>query len=150
MSLKYDRKKATTDSEFLDNLTCFFENFENLDEAALREELQEEGINPEKLLSRAKALIETKLKETKMSWKVSAQEKKNLMLEQISSAKYEMPSNTEELRKKIKELLSEFTGDQLPYYVQAFYSNLDQITEEDLKSFYSDLKKLESLKKVKK
>lgn len=147
MSLKDGRKKASTDSEFLDNLTCFFKSFEDLDEAAIREELKEEGINPEKLLSRAKVLIEAKLKEAKMSWKNAALEKKNLMLEQISSAKYEIPHNSEELRKKIKELLSKFTSEQLPSYAQAFYRKLDQITEEDLKSFYSDLKRLEHLKK---
>lgn len=146
MNLKDDRKKAATDSEFLDNLTCFFKSFEDLDEIALKEELREEGINPEELLLRTKVLIEAKLKQAKMSWKNAAQEKKELVLEQLSSVKYEIPRNAAELRKKIKELLNKFTADQLPSYAQAFYRNLDQITDEDLKSFYSDLKKLEHLK----
>ena len=90
-------------------------------------------------------LIEAKLKQAKMSWKNAAQEKKNWYWNNYLLLNTKYPEMLLSFV-KIKELLNKFTADQLPSYAQAFYRNLDQITDEDLKSFYSDLKKLEHLK----
>ncbi len=147
MSLKNIRKKAETDSELLDNLTAFLEDFENLSEEELTQELRDEGIDPEQLLTKSRVIIKSKLKDAKLSWKKSALERRQSLLEQMSSFKHSIPKSIEDVRNEIKALLTGGYGTKAQAQAQAFFRNLDEVTDEDLKSFYEDLKKLELLEK---
>lgn len=146
MNSKKQRKVANTASEFLDNLTEFFINCdEGLSKEELKEELREEGINPEDLISRVNQFVKSKLKEVKGAWKKAAHEKRKSLLEQMSFAKYEIPKSLSELKGKIKEMLSGVYGNEIQGHAQAYFRNFEEITEEDLRSFYEDLMKLKSL-----
>lgn len=145
MGLKKRRKVANTSSEFLDNLTEFFTNFEELSQEELKSELRDEGINPEELLSKVKLLVEFKLREAKKAWKKDAHEKRKFLIGRMSLAKYDIPKTPTEIRKKIKELLRGLYGSEIQSYAQAYFRNLDEVTEEDLKSFYEDIEKLKFL-----
>lgn len=145
MNSEKQRKVANTPSEFLDNLTDFFTDFEGLSKEDLKEELRNEGINPEDLISKVNQLVKSKLKEVKGAWKKAANEKRKSLLEQMSFAKYDIPKSFSELKGKVKEMLSGNYGNDIKGYAQTYFRNLEEITEEDLRSLYEDLLKLKSL-----
>jgi len=144
MSLNNQRKMANTSSEFLDNLCDFLTKTEGLSQEELKEELRDEGINPEELVSKVSLLIKSKLREAKGAWKKDAHEKRSALLKVMASASYDIPKSIPELKEKIKEMLMGLNDNKIN--AQAYFRNLDDIVEEDLKSFYEDLLKLKFLK----
>lgn len=145
MNPKEKRRIANTASEYLNNLADFLTNIEGLSQEELKEELRVEGINPDELISKVNQLVKSKLKEAKGAWKEKAHIKREALLKQMKLAKYNIPESLSELKEKIKEMLSGAYGGKIQNYAQAYFRNLEEITEEDLKTFYEDLMKLKFL-----
>lgn len=145
MNHREKRKIANTASEYLDNLTDFLTNCEGLSKEELKEELRTEGIDPNELISKVNQLVETKLKEAKGAWREKAHVKREALLKQIEQAKYDVPKDLSEVKEKIKKMLSGTYGGKIQNYAQAYFRNLEEITEEDLRTFYEDLMKLKFL-----
>jgi len=145
MNPKEKRRIANTASEYLDNLADFFADFEGLSQEELKEELRAEGINPDELISKVNRLVKSKLKEAKVTWRELARAKREVLLKRIGLAEYKMPESLSALKERIKEMLSGAYGDKVQNYAQLHFRNLEEITEEDLRTFYEDLMKLKSL-----
>lgn len=145
MNPKEKRRIANTASEYLDNLTDFLTNCEGLSKEDLKEELRTEGIDPDELILKVNQLVKTKLKEAKGAWREKAHIKREALLKQMKQAKYNIPESLSELKEKIKEMISGTYGGEIQNYAQAYFRNLEEITEEDLRTFYEDLMKLKFL-----
>lgn len=139
MADKKDNKDVKTASDFLNSLTEFYMGFEDLSQSELEEELKEEGIDPDKLLSKVNTLVKSKIKESKMAWRKEALKKRESLLEKISKVQFTTPKMDE-----LKEiLLGKHSGID---NALVFGRNMEEFTEEDLKSLYEELKVLEHLK----
>jgi sugar-specific transcriptional regulator TrmB len=145
MSPKEQKRIANTASEYLDNLTDFFICLEGVSQEELKEELRSEGIDPDELISKVNQLVKSKLKEAKGAWREKGRVKRETLLKQMEQAKYKIPESLSELKENIKEMLSGTYGGKFQNYAQAYFRNLEEITEEDLRTFYEDLMKLKFL-----
>jgi hypothetical protein len=141
-NLKCENVKNTA-SNFLDNLTDFLTDFEGLTGEELRLEVEAQGINAENLVLKVNNLVESKLKEAKTAWKVAAKQKRTFLLSLIESTNISVPSNISELKLNIQNMLSGGYGADTQNCAQAYFRNLEEITEQDLISLYEDLTKLE-------
>lgn len=146
MDSKKEQSEAREASEFLDNLVEFYSDFEDLSLEELKAEIREEGINPEALLSKAKELIESKIKDANLAWKEEAKKKRTSLLKQLATIKVEVPESISDLRKKISDIIRGEHGGDLQCHAAAHFKNIEEITDEDLISLYEDFMKLKLLK----
>ncbi len=110
----------------------------------LTKDLLAEGIDPEALLARGRLIVETKLKEAKLSWKRRARERIESFERTISSAKIDIPNSPSDAMLKIRGLLGSIPEGSRMRYAQ-FYSKMDKLTEGEAISVYQDLQKLKLL-----
>jgi len=147
MDSKQYKNKIITNGEMIDNIFAFLERDDHLNDEELREELREEGVDPDKLVSKGKLLVEAKLKEARHEWKKIAREKIASFKENIGLISYNdqaLPSS--ELADRIKSLLGRIYGETIPSHALAYFRNLNEMTDDELMSIYKDLQTLEQLK----
>lgn len=143
MGSKKEHKEA---SEFLDNLVEFYSSFDNLSLDELKEELREDGFDPEALLVRAKGLIDSKIRNAKKhAWKEEARRKRISWKKQFSKKEVEVPENISELKKGISDFVKGRHGSDVQHQASAFFRNLEEVTDDDLKSLYEDFIRLRLL-----
>lgn len=139
------RRPAENDSEWLANLYKILSETGHLTEAEAVEILRVEGVDPDALLTRGMAFIEKLRMQATYRTLAEAREKQKDVLEALESVR--QPSGT------LADLKAQLLGKWEAWHTQgtpqmAFaFRNLDQLTEEDLRSLLADIERVEQLSK---
>jgi hypothetical protein len=146
MSAERDpRRIADGDSEWLANLYKFLSETGHLTDAEVAEILQAEGIDPDKLLVRGMTFIEKLRMQATYRTLAEAREKQKQVLEALSNVR--QPSGTlADLKAQVQAKWAAWSTQGTPQMAFAF-RNLDQLTEEDLRSLLADIERVERLSK---
>jgi len=132
--------------EFLTALASFLMEEQETDVPTLKKELQEQGVDTERLLSRAKHLIDDQLSVRLKERRLIAQNASQAFLNQLENTKVKIPDKFQE----VKDLLQKFTagefGGQLQEAAVGAFRKFEKATEQDLRTILEDLLKLKALK----
>jgi len=143
-----NKKPPESMSEFLDGLVDLFTDLPERTTQELEEDLREEGIDTEAFVQRVQMLVESKLQEQRLAWLEHARQGRTADLEKLRRVQ---PSKAldkiEEVKQKIKDVLTgQFGSGALEYAnAQLHHRNLNNVTENDLRSLLDDLERLELL-----
>ena len=142
-----EKKDPKFVSKFLDSLTEFLANQEDISIDEVKEDLRTEGIDPGKVSEKVRQLVEKKLDEQRLSWQLKAREERLAALQKIEKVKTEA-KDSQQILDKISKILFGTYGSHPQTYAQAYFRKLSQITEKDLRSLLEDLERLKLLRDV--
>lgn len=142
---KHKPKAAQNDSEWLASICKFLSETDHLTESEAREMLQAEGVDPDNVLKKGMAHIEKLRRQATYRTLAEAREKQKHVLEALSNVP--QPSGTlADIKAQIRAKWEAWTAQGTTPMAFAF-RNLDQMTEDDLRSLLSDIERVELLQK---
>ena len=131
--------------EFLMSLANFIVEDEDPDILVLKNELKEQGVNTELLLSRVKGLIDGKKSARLKERRAAAFSESQAFLKQLDAAKIAVPKSIQEVKDLLQKFASgEFSGPMKEAAVGAF-RKFDKATEQDLRTILEDLLRLKEI-----
>ncbi len=137
------KKKGGEAAEFLKNLCEFLSNTDDLTPEEVRAELIEEGIDVDKMISKADSMVKAKISDEKRAWLREAPAKRISMLEKLNSIAPEASLTIADIKDKITQLVKSGKAKE---FALAF-RNFNQLSDDDLRKIYSDYIQLLNLKK---
>jgi len=143
-----NKKPPENMSEFLDGLVDLFTDLPERATQELEEDLHEEGIDTEAFAQRVQMLVESRLQEQRLDWLEHARQGRTIELEKLKKVQPSKALVTfDEVKQKIKDVLAGRFGSSASEYVNAqlYHRNVNDVTENDLRSLLDDLERLELL-----
>lgn len=142
MQSKRGETRKRAGASLFDALFDFLEDVNEVGDEGLDQRLRMEGIDPDQLVKKGMALVESKLKEAKRrSWQESAYEKIGSFEMRRERQRTISSVTVAEAIEKIKEIVARRPGLQGP--ALQFFRNLDKYGDEEVLAFYGDLIELE-------
>lgn len=140
-----DRKPPETASEFLDRLTQLLASVPDRSLEELKEDLQAQGIDPERVVDRVQRLVDAKLNDYRLRWQEQAKRERLAILGRLRNVTPKLPAARSDLERRFAEIISGLWGPRAQAYVHAYFRKLERITENDLRSLLEDLERLKLL-----
>lgn len=137
--------QMNNDKEFLENMARFLLQIDSLNPEEIKEELRVDGIEPEALIQRGLAFVEEQRRLAIKRLMDHAKQRNQSFLEKIVERKNE-GKTIEELRTDVKTALSNLSGQGKTRFAMAF-RNLDNQSEQDLRSILEDIDRIQILEK---
>lgn len=136
-------KESKESMRFIDRLTDFLGTSDEQTKEEVKAELQEQGIDIDNMLLRAKEMIKQTIETKKMKWLQDATRIREEMRKQIEAENAEVPNDMQTIKEKIKEWLG--SGKQRQEAL-VFFRNFDKLNYEDLRELYKEYLQLLKLK----
>lgn len=131
--------------EFLASMANFLEEDDAADALVLKNELKEQGVNTEALISRVKQLIDEKMSVRLKERRAAAFSESQAFLKQLDAVKVSVPKTIQEVKDLLQKFASgEFGGPMKEAAVGAF-RKFDKATEQDLRTILEDLLRLKEI-----
>lgn len=147
MSAERDPRKIVEDeSGWLANLYKFLSETGHLTDAEVNEILRAEGIDPDKLLERGMNFIERLRMQATYRTLAEAREKQKQVLEALSNVRQPSSGTLADLKAQVQAKWEAWSTQGAPQMAFAF-RNLEQLTEDDLRSLLADIERIERLSK---
>ena len=130
-------------------IECFFDfmsDSENLNQEDIKSELEDLGVDTEKLAIRASEIVTEGLKMRRLAWQKNAREKRIQIEKMIESKK--VKGATQDLKNKLKEILSGKYGLPAQSFAEAYFRKMDSLSKNDLKSLVKDMENLDLLEEI--
>lgn len=140
-----DKKRDTTKTEgdWLANVSDFLCDVENMNEEDIKEALRAEGLDPAQVVRRGMELVENLRRQATYRTFAEAKELQNRALEAIGDIQ-RSESPIEEIKRKIRQFQELWSAQgRLEFTVN--FRNLDDQSEDDLRSLLADLERVEQL-----
>jgi predicted transcriptional regulator len=128
---------------FMECLSDFMSDPENLTEEELLAELEEGGIDTGRLESRVVEIVRKGSAERRLAWLSKARERREEIEKILASS--QITKGTQDLKKKIKEILKGSYGQAALSYAEAYFRKKESFSEKDLESLIEDLEHLNLL-----
>ena len=138
-----DHKELKESMRFIDRLTDFLGTSEDQTKEEVKAELQEQGIDIDNMLIRAKEMINQAISAKKMQWLQDAPRIREEMRKQIEADDILIPFDIKAIRGKIKEFMG--VGDHQKEAL-VFFRNFEKLNDDDLRWLYKDYIHLLNLK----
>jgi hypothetical protein len=143
MSKEHDKRRgARSDREWLANISDFLSVSDELSNEQVREALKGEGVNPDTLVERGLAFIETQRRLATYRMLTEARKKQQQVLNRLDGV-IEPVGSLEEIKSKIRAKWQTWSAGRQE--VAFAFRNLDALTEEDLRSMLADAERVELL-----
>lgn len=128
---------------FFDNLAEFVSDCSDQSTEELERELQQEGIDTDRLVQNVRGIVDTKLAEARLGWQREAKEKTQRIMEKLAAIPEKVTEvlSKADIIRRIQSLI-EIHGCQ----ASVEYRNLQTMTDEDLHMTLKDLEELVALK----
>jgi len=132
-------KKLEDARVFFDSLEKFLAHTADQSTEELELELQEEGVDTQRLVGRVRSIVDKKLNEARLDWQKEAEEKRRNALDSLAATagKAWHALSRGEIMARIQELIGSH-GQELSLE----YRNLDAMTEDDLRNTLIELEAL--------
>jgi hypothetical protein len=143
MSEEMRNSEAQTEQDWLVNISDFLCDVENTGEDDIKEALRAEGLDPDQVVRRGTELIENLRRQATYRTFAEAKELQNRALEAVADIQ-ESRSPIEEIKRKIKKIQESWSAQgQLGFAVN--FRNLEDQSEDDLRSLLADLERVDRL-----
>jgi hypothetical protein len=137
--MKDERKRK----RFMECLSDFMSDSENLTQEELLSEMEEEGIDTVRLESRVAEIVRKGSAERRLAWLSRAREKRE-EIEKILESK-EFTKGAQSLKNRVKEILKGSYGQAALSYAEAYFRKKESFSEKDLEGLIEDLEHLDLL-----
>lgn len=131
---------------FMQSLSNFLSDSDDLTKEDLLKELEEEGIDTLRLQERVTEILQRESARRRLAWRDKAQ-KKRLWIERMLSSREIVPEGSD-LSDQIKGILQGSYGEKALSYAQAYFRKKKDLSERDLESLIKDLNDLNLLEEL--
>lgn len=143
MSEEMKKVEAQTEQDWLANISDFLCDVENMNVEDIKEALRAEGLDPDQVIRRGMESIENLRRQATYRTFAEAKELQNRALESVADIQ-ESRSPIEEIKLKIRKIEESWSAQgQLGFAVN--FRNLDDQSENDLRSLLADLERVDRL-----
>lgn len=143
MSEEMRNSEAQTEQDWLVNISDFLCDVENTGEDDIKEALRAEGLDPDQVVRRGTELIENLRRQATYRTFAEAKELQNRALEAVADIQ-ESRSPIEEIKRKIKKIQESWSAQGQSGFAVNF-RNLEDQSEDDLRSLLADLERVDRL-----
>lgn len=143
-----DRKQSGTPADALVSfLNALITARESRSIEELRESAQSMGMDPDRLLARAREQVARAREQARLSWVTRARSRAEEVRQRIRDAGVAARLTRQELIRRIREAAEGAFGPTAEEFVRASFKNLESLPNEDLVSFVEDIEALRLLEK---
>lgn len=143
MSEEMRNSEAQTEQDWLVNISDFLCDVENMNEDDIKEALRAEGLDPDQVVRRGMEFIENLRRQATYRTFAEAKELQSRALEAVADIQ-ESRSPIEEIKRKIRKIQESWSAQgQLGFAVN--FRNLEDQSEDDLRSLLADLERVDRL-----
>lgn len=134
------------DKTLIQNIYNFLEDSEGISEEDIIAELQEYGLDVDKLEKRVLEVVKKGSEMRRLAWRKKVQERRAEIEKMFEDRK--AVSKDDNLERKIKNILAGNFGQDALSFAEAYFRKKDSLTEKDMESLIEDLEDLSLLKKT--
>jgi|CXWL01.1.fsa_nt_gi hypothetical protein len=143
MSEKIKKDNTQTEADWLANISDFLCEVENMSQEDINDAIQAEGLEPAQVLRRGMEVVENLRRQATYRTFADAKELQSRALEAVADI-HTSQSPIEEIKRKIRQFQESWSAqDRLEFAVN--FRNLDDQSENDLRSLLADLERVDRL-----
>ncbi len=133
---------------FLESLSDFMSDSEELTRKDLLAELEDEGINTVQLMQNVKKIVENGSAKRRLAWRGAAKEKRFELENLLESESKKIGQKASDMWDKARKILKGGYGLEAQQYAEAYFRKTETISEKDLESLIEDMVDLNLLEKL--
>jgi len=139
-------KSSKNNKSFIECFCNFMSDPENLNQEDIKYELEEIGVDTNKLTNRALEIVKKGSKKRRLKWQSKARESR-IKIEKIIKSK-KAKGVEQDIKNKFMEILSGKHGAPAKSFAEAYFRKMESLSENDLKSILEDMENLDLIDKT--